>query len=40
LFRSLTLLFLLDALLTALLGHCSWRRLTVDGVLAMAAAQQ
>ena len=37
LFRSLTLLFLLDALLTALLGHGSWRRLTVDGMLAIAA---
>jgi hypothetical protein len=37
LFRSLTLLFLLDALLTMGLGESSWRRLTADGLLALAA---
>jgi hypothetical protein len=37
LFRSLTLLFILDALLTIVLGPSSWRRVTVDGVLALAA---
>jgi hypothetical protein len=37
LFRSLTLLFLLDALLTMVLGPCSGRRVAVDSMLALAA---
>jgi hypothetical protein len=37
LFRSLALLFLLDALLSTLLGQCSWRRVTVEAVFSVAA---
>jgi hypothetical protein len=37
LFRSLTVLFILDALLTLALGQHVWRRVAVDGVLALGA---
>jgi hypothetical protein len=37
LFRSLTLLFILDALLTIVLGPSSWRRVMIDSMLALAA---